>query len=90
MKKHNLYFEIKKNLVFSQLSFLSKYFYALKKMDRQIVINMKLTAFSQPLYLLMPACLEIKQNQKAFLMPPNFLLSPFHDKTLLYHQIKTS
>ena len=42
MKKHNLYFEIKKNLVFSQLIFLSKSFYALKKMDREIVINWKL------------------------------------------------
>ncbi len=29
MKKHNLYFEIKKNLVFSQLSFFSKSFYGL-------------------------------------------------------------
>ena len=42
MKKHNLYFEIKKNLVSPQLSFLSKSFYALGKMDRQIVINWKL------------------------------------------------
>ena len=31
MKKHNLYFEIKKNLVFSQLSSLSKSFYALRR-----------------------------------------------------------
>ncbi len=30
MKKHNLYFEIKKNLVFSQLSFPSKSLYALR------------------------------------------------------------
>ena len=31
MKKHNLYFEIKKNLVFSQLSFLYQSFYELRK-----------------------------------------------------------
>ncbi len=31
MKKHDLYFEIKKNLVFSLLNFLSKSFYALSK-----------------------------------------------------------
>ena len=42
MKKHNLYFEIKKNLVFSQLSFLYKSLYAFKKMDRQIVINLEI------------------------------------------------
>lgn len=42
MKKHNLYFEIKKNLVFSQFSFLYKSFYALIKVGRQIVINLEI------------------------------------------------
>ena len=42
MKKHDLYFEIKKNLVFSKLSFLSKSFYALKRWIKNIVINLKL------------------------------------------------
>ena len=42
MKKHNLYFEIKKNLVFTQLSFLYKSFLCIEKMDRQFVINLEI------------------------------------------------
>ena len=42
MKKHNLYFEIKKNLVFSQLSFLSKFCYALRMRDSQTIINFEI------------------------------------------------
>ena len=35
MKKHDLYFDIKKNLIFSLLNLLSKSFYALSKwMDK--------------------------------------------------------
>ena len=42
MKKHNLYFEIKKNPIFSQLSFLSKSFYALRRWIDKIVINLEI------------------------------------------------
>ena len=42
MKKHNLYFEIKKNQVLSQFSFLSKSFYALRGWIEKIVINLEI------------------------------------------------
>ena len=42
MKKHSFYFEIKKNLVFSQLSFLSKSIYALRKWIDKLQLIWKL------------------------------------------------
>ena len=42
MKKHNLYFEIKKNLVFALLNFLSKSFYALSKWMIKMQYNYKI------------------------------------------------
>ena len=55
MKKHNLYFEIKKNLVFSLLNFLYKSVLCTEQMDEGIVINYKINTLQDLIKLISKA-----------------------------------
>ena len=52
MKKHDLYFEIKKNLDLSLLNFLSKSFYTLSKWIIKLQYNLKINTLQNLINLI--------------------------------------